>query len=265
LHHIIILFQIVTKKLRRRQLFCQFPYTAADNFFIMSIPPFSDTIRSAMRPAPANRVYVIRATPQNPVSKKFTFRFPKNAGINSQDNRISGGPQMNPSLQFIFNRRSIRKYENREIPAAMFNDLFEAAMAAPSAVARDPWHFLLIRDRKILDQVVKILPHGQMLRQAPAAVIVCGDITITHANELSYMLQDLSAAVENLLLASTALGLGSCWLGMHPRQDRLDNIRSLFSLPENIIPMCGIALGWPAEKPGPRTRFKQERVHLEKW
>ena len=172
---------------------------------------------------------------------------------------------MNPKLQFIFSRRSIRKYENREIPAEMLNDLLEAAMAAPSAVAKDPWHFLLIQDRNTLDRMLKILPNGQMLRQAPAAVVVCGDINLAHANEISYMLQDLSAAVENLLLAATALGLGSCWLGMHPRRERIENIRTLFSLPENIIPMCGIALGWPAENPGPRTRFKPERVHLEKW
>ncbi|KPK26453.1 MAG: NADH dehydrogenase [Desulfobacterales bacterium SG8_35_2] len=172
---------------------------------------------------------------------------------------------MNPTLHFIFNRRSVRKYESREIPAAMLNDLFEAAMAAPSAVAKDPWHFLLIRKRETLDKIVKILPNGQMLRQAPAAVIVCGDINKTHANEISYMLQDLSAAVENLLLAASALGLGACWLGMHPRPDRIDNIRRLFSLPENIIPMCGISLGWPAEHPGPRTRFNPERIHVEKW
>lgn len=172
---------------------------------------------------------------------------------------------MNPTLQFIYNRRSIRKYDNRDIPAEMFHDLFEAAMAAPSAVAKDPWHFLLIRDRITLDGLLKILPNGQMLRQSPAAIIACGDIDKAHANEVSYMLQDLSAAVENLLLAATALGLGSCWLGMHPRQDRIDGIRKMFSLPENIIPMCGIALGWPAEKPAPRTRFNPDRIHLDKW
>ena len=172
---------------------------------------------------------------------------------------------MNPSLQFIFNRRSVRKYENREIQEEIFTDLFEAAMAAPSAVAKDPWHFLLVRDRATLDSIVKILPNGQMLRQAPAAIIVCGDINKANLNEISYMLQDLSAAVENILLAATALGLGSCWLGMHPRPDRMDGIKNLFSLPENIIPMCGIALGWHDEQPGPRTRYNPERVHLEKW
>jgi len=172
---------------------------------------------------------------------------------------------MNPTLHFIFSRRSVRKFENKKIPAGMFNDLLEAAMAAPSAVAKDPWHFLLVRDRETLDKIVKILPNGQMLRQASASVIVCGDINKANCNEVSYMLQDLSAAVENILLAATALGLGSCWLGMHPRTDRVAGIRSLFSLPENIIPMCGIALGWPAENPEPRTRFNPERVHLEKW
>ena len=172
---------------------------------------------------------------------------------------------MNPALQFIFNRRSVRKYEKREVPADIFTDLFEAAMAAPSAVAKDPWHFILVRDRKMLDKMLKVLPNGQMLRQAPAAIVVCGDINRAHRNEVSYMLQDLSAAVENILLAATALGLGSCWLGMHPRPERMAGIRSLFSLPENIIPMSGIALGWPAENPEPRTRFNPERVHLEKW
>ena len=172
---------------------------------------------------------------------------------------------MNPTLNFIFSRRSVRRYEKREIPAAVFTDLFEAAMAAPSAVARDPWHFLLVQDRKMLDRIAGVLPHGKMLLQAPAAVIACGDITRAHSSELSYLLQDVSAAVENLLLAATALGLGSCWLGMHPRPDRVAGIKELFSLPENIIPMCGIALGWPAETPPPRTRYNPERVHREKW
>ena len=204
---------------------------------------------------------------QQEVSKKFT-QLNKLLGtrlVALKKQKPLGGIKMNPELNFIFNRRSIRKYENRQIPDEMFTDLFEAAMAAPSAVAKDPWHFLLIRDRETLDKMVKILPNGQMLRQAPAAVIVCCDINKAHRNEVSYMLQDLSAAVENILLAATALGLGSCWLGMHPRNDRIDGIRNIFSLPENIIPMCGIALGWPAEQPGPRTRYNPDRVHLEKW
>jgi nitroreductase len=79
------------------------------------------------------------------------------------------------------------------------------------------------------------------------------------------MLQDVSAAIENILLAANRLGLGGCWLGVHPRPDRIAGIRKLFDLPEHIIPVSAVALGWPAEHPEPRTRYKEDRVHLEKW
>ncbi len=104
-----------------------------------------------------------------------------------------------------------------------------------------------------------------MLRQATAAFIVCGDINKANIQAESYLLQDLSAATENILIAANILELGTCWLGIHPREDRLFGIRQLFELPDNIIPMCGIAIGWPAEKPEARTRYRNERVHIEKW
>ncbi|OGR01355.1 MAG: NADH dehydrogenase [Deltaproteobacteria bacterium RIFOXYD12_FULL_50_9] len=172
---------------------------------------------------------------------------------------------MNQQLQFIFSRRSIRKFLDKEVSDAMIHDLLEAAMAAPSAVAKDPWHFIVVRNRATLDRITDILPNGKMLRQATAAFIVCGDISKAHDQKESYMLQDLSAAVENILLAANALGLGTCWLGVHPRQERMDGVRSLFTLPEHIIPMCGIALGWPAEQIPARTRYKEQVVHMEKW
>ena len=172
---------------------------------------------------------------------------------------------MNPKLAFIFSRRSVRKYEEREVPAAMLHDLLEAGMAAPSAVAKDPWHFIILRERSELNRLADILQHGQMLRQAGAAFVVCGDIQLAHDQQESYLLQDLSAASENILLAANALGLGTCWLGVHPRPERMDGISKLFQLPANIIHMCGIAIGWPQEPPPARTRFKQDRVHHRKW
>ncbi len=172
---------------------------------------------------------------------------------------------MNPALDFIFSRRSIRKYQDREVGQDMLNDLLQAAMAAPSAVARDPWHFIVVQKRETLDAIKAVLPHGKMLRQATAAFIVCGDIEKAHDNKESYMLQDLSAAVENILLAANRLGLGTCWLGVHPRVERMDDIRKLFDLPAHIIPMCGIAIGWPGESPEARTRYNEDAVHWEKW
>jgi len=172
---------------------------------------------------------------------------------------------VNPRLNFIFSRRSIRNYEDREIPETVLHDLLEAAMAAPSAVAKDPWEFIVLRRRASLEAVADVLPHGQMLRRAGAGIIVCGDVERAHDKQESYLLQDLSAATENLLLAATALGLGSCWLGVHPRTERIEGLRRLFRLPANIIPMCGVSLGWPAERPEARTRFNPTRVHGETW
>ena len=172
---------------------------------------------------------------------------------------------MNQKLDCIFSRRSVRKYENREVPAAMIQDLLEAGMAAPSAVAKDPWHFIVLQERASLDALADILTHGQMLRQATAAFVVCGDITLANLQHESYLLQDLSAAVENILIAANTLGLGTCWLGVHPRPERMEPIRELYRLPENIIPMCGIAIGWPKDPPPARTRFNPDRVHRESW
>ena len=172
---------------------------------------------------------------------------------------------MNPQLDFIFSRRSIRKYTGRDIPESMLTDLLKAAMAAPSAVAKDPWHFIVLRSRDALDQLAAVLPNGKMLQEATAALVVCGDLHQAHDQQLSFLLQDLSAAVENILLSANALGLGACWLGIHPREERIAAVSGLFALPARVIPVAGIALGWPAQEIAPRTRYNPECVHQERW
>lgn len=172
---------------------------------------------------------------------------------------------MNPVLQNIFARRSVRSYREEIIPDKIVRDLLEAAMAAPSACGKDPWHFIVVKDKTTLDRLANGLPYGQMLREAPLGIVVCGDIEEANGNELSYLLQDCSAAIENLLLAASQLGLGGCWLGVHPRADRIEHLRNLFELPEHIIPVSAIALGWPDESSEPRTRYRDEAVHHETW
>ena len=172
---------------------------------------------------------------------------------------------MNPQLDFIFSRRSIRTFTQQEIPENVLVDLLEAAMAAPSAVAKDPWRFIVLRSRTSLNQLAAALPNGKMLGEATAALVVCGDIDQAHDRQLSFLLQDLSAAIENILLAANALGLGACWLGIHPREERIAAVSQSFGLPEHVIPVAGIALGWPAQESSPRTRFNAAYVHREKW
>jgi nitroreductase len=168
-------------------------------------------------------------------------------------------------LGFIFGRRSIRVYKPGEVSEDVVQTLLEAAMAAPSAVAKDPWRFIVVRNRLTLGKIADALPNGAMLRDAELGIIVCGDIEAAHDRQLSYLLQDCSAAIENLLLAVHAVGLGACWLGVHPREDRVRKLSALLGLPSTVIPIAGIAIGWPAETKEARTRYNPDLVHYEKW
>lgn len=172
---------------------------------------------------------------------------------------------MHTRLAPLFARRSVRRYAGEPVTDAEIRDLLEAAMAAPSAVAKDPWHFVVVRGRAALDKLADVLPNGPMLRQADAAIVVCGDLARAHRNLESYLIQDCSAAVQNILLAASMLGLGACWLGVHPNEERMGPIRQQFGIPAAILPFAAIALGRPAEFPDPRTRFRAEAVHQGKW
>lgn len=172
---------------------------------------------------------------------------------------------MNAKLAFIFTRRSVRRFTGALVTDAEIRDLLEAAMAAPSACAKDPWHFVVVRGREALDKLAEVLPNGPMLRQADAAIVVCGDPARAHRNLESYLLQDCSAAVQNILLAATALGLGACWLGVHPNEERMTPIRQQLGIPAAIVPVAAIALGRPADFPEPRTRYRAEAVHAGCW
>ena len=172
--------------------------------------------------------------------------------------------QMNP-LNLIFGRRSIRVYSPGAIPDATVTKLLEAAMAAPSAMTKDPWRFVVVRDPGMLKQLVAALPGGSMLATAAMAIVVCGDMEAAFERHLSYLLQDCSAATENLLLAAHGLGLGACWFGVHPSEDPVRKVKELLKLPAPVIPIAAVALGQPGEAPEPRTRYNAASVHSEQW
>jgi nitroreductase len=171
----------------------------------------------------------------------------------------------NDSLSFIFRRRSVRVYSPGAIGDEMVHRLLEAAMAAPSAMTTDPWRFVVVKEPASLAKLALALAGGKMLSSAALAIVVCGEIDAALDRQLSYLLQDCSAATENLLLAATALGLGACWVGIHPNEEAGRNTKQLLSLPGSLIPMAAIALGLPGEQPEPRTRFNARYVHAEKW
>jgi nitroreductase len=174
---------------------------------------------------------------------------------------------MNPNelLRGLFGRRSIRVFAPGAVGDDQIRILLEAAMAAPSAVGKDPWRFVVVRDRDALLRIAAKLPHGQMLPSAAVGIIVCGDLDVAHDRQLSYLLQDCSAAIENFLLAAHLLGLGACWLGVHPREERMQHLRQVLGLPASMIPVAAIAVGQPGEQKEPRTRYCEEYVRHERW
>jgi len=164
-------------------------------------------------------------------------------------------------IQTILARRSIRKYTAEPVSEADIQTLLEAAMAAPSASNRKPWHFVVVTGRQMLDALADAHPHGKMLAEATLCVAVCGDL----AEGERFWVQDCSAATENLLLAATALGLGAVWLGVYPREERVAAVRQVLGIPETSVPLNLISIGHPAEEKEPRTQYDGARVHRERW
>lgn len=141
--------------------------------------------------------------------------------------------------------------------------ILESAMMAPSARNEQPWHFIVITENSLKEKLMNVHPYASMLSEAPAAILVCGDTNL----EISpgYWPIDCSAATQNILLAAHAQGIGSVWLGVHPRQERKDAIRKIFDLPEAVQPFALVALGYPDEKRETPDRWKPERIHLNEW
>ena len=166
-------------------------------------------------------------------------------------------------MDVIYKRRSIRKYTSKNVPEEAILSFIKAGMNAPSAGNQQPWHFVVIRDRRILDEIPKFHPYSQMLHEASTAILVCGDLDLDeHAG---YWVQDCSAAVENILLEITDQGFGGVWLGVYPREERVEGLRTLLNVPERIIPFALIVVGYPAEQKEPKDEYKKERIRYNSW
>ena len=164
----------------------------------------------------------------------------------------------------IHTRRSIRKYTRQQVSPEIVDKVLRAAMAAPSAANRQQWCFLVINDRAILDETAKVVPPFTMLKEATLGILVCGDLTKVNPGSTIFV-QSCSAAVQNILLAAHASGLGAVWLGVHPLPDRVDALKKQFSLPDTVAPFAFVSIGHPAEQKPPEDRYQAAAVHLNKW
>lgn len=167
----------------------------------------------------------------------------------------------------IFARTSVRDYQDKEISRTDILRLFKAAMAAPSARNVQPWHFMAITERAVLEDLADALPNAPMLARAPLGILVAADLFEAEAGTpgKDYWVQDCSAAAQNILLAALDLGLGAVWLGVHPVEERVKGVKGILKLPDHIAPLCMIAAGYPARPAAGKDKFREERVHWEKW
>ncbi|MBN2486205.1 MAG: nitroreductase family protein [Bacteroidales bacterium] len=166
-------------------------------------------------------------------------------------------------FEAIFNRRSVRKYTPEKVDDSLLHKIIEAGMYAPSAVNKMPWHFLIIRSADGFSAIMEANPNAGMLKQANVAILVCFDKHLQH--DIGYGPVDCSAATQNMLLAAHALGLGACWIGIYPRQNRIDLLHGFFKLPEPIVPFSVISLGYANEEKKMPQRFFKDRIHDGKW
>ena len=166
-------------------------------------------------------------------------------------------------MEEIFKRRSVRSYTDKDISQEDLNLLLKAAMHAPSAGNQQPWEFIVVKNRDIMKAITEFHPYSSMLNSAACAVIICANKDYMRLPE--FWVQDCSAATQNLLLEAVHLGIGAVWLGVYPREEPVTGIQKLFELPEQVIPLCVVSLGYPETMPEAKDIWLEERVHMERW
>ena len=172
----------------------------------------------------------------------------------------------NQAIKNIMTRVSVREFTGEKISEAQIDTLLRAAMAAPSAINKQPWAFIVVTDEAIIAQLGEALPYSRCSNHPAVAIIPCGDLTKAIPGEMAdFWINDVSAATENLLLAAHAMGLGAVWTGLHPDMNRAKMVQEMLGLPEHIIPLCVVPVGVPAEQPEVKDKFKRDNIHYNAW
>lgn len=166
-------------------------------------------------------------------------------------------------METIFKRRSIRKYTETPVTDAQVKQIIRAGMAAPSAKNSQEWVFIVLRDSEIYRAFSEVHVNAFAMKTAQAAILVCADLSKEQDPGQGWWIQDCSAAMENMLLEATDLGLGSLWLGVHPKPDRIACLKEMCKLPEGIEPLGIVALGKPTKDRPAIERYLEEQVFLD--
>ena len=172
----------------------------------------------------------------------------------------------NGMLETIMTRTSIRQYTDQPVEKEKIEAMLRAGMAAPTAVNAQPWHFVVVSEKTKLGELAAANPRAGMLKSAPLAIVVCGDMTrAMEGKGRQFWIQDCSAATENILLAAHAQGLGAVWTALYPMEERIQPVSEALKLPDTLIPLCTVVIGYPAEQPEPKDKWKPENVSYNEY
>lgn len=169
--------------------------------------------------------------------------------------------KINSAIDNILNRKSVRTYSDRTIEQDKIDIILKCAMAAPSAMNKQPWELLVITDKELLKKVASVAPNASYSRSCQLAIIVCGNKSVSE----KFWVQDCCAVSENILLAVESLQLGAVWCAIYPDEVKVQQIQECFSLPENIIPLNVIPIGYPSAKEYPKEKYNSKKIHLNGW
>lgn len=172
------------------------------------------------------------------------------------------------ALETIFTRKSIRKFKDVPVTDEEIHTILKAGMSGPSCVNARDWSFIVVKDKETLNQMADANGRpAEPLRKAAFGILVCGDLEKAFSGAKDYWVIDGSIAIENMILAARAVGIGSVWLGTWPQMDRVKAQSELFHLPDTKIPHSVIAFGYPEEGTEfpERDLYDESRVHFDKW
>ena len=168
------------------------------------------------------------------------------------------------ALDVIMTRTSIRAFTGEPVSKDMLETILKAGMAAPTGMNAQPWRFVVITDQDKIKEIFGTGFRSEMYTTAGAVIVVCGEAE-TDGRPNMFWYEDCSAATENILLAAHALGLGAVWTAGYPAMDRVTPVSEALGIPSNVLPLCVVPLGYPAENPDPKDKWKPENIHWEKW
>ncbi len=169
------------------------------------------------------------------------------------------------ALSVIHSRKSVRHFTGAKVEKQQLETIVKAGMAAPTAVNKQPWSFVVISDRTLLDKLAEGLPYAKMLDKAGAAIIVIAHPDRAYEGSRDFAIIDACCASQNILLAVESLGLGAVWTAAYPDTARVEHVRKVLGIPADAIPLNVIPIGVPTGEDKPKDKFRVENIHWDKW